>query len=139
MLRITLLIAIFTGLVAARPAAAQEATPAAEGIALGAPATIYDDSEQAIGTVAVDELTHPFEGYDLTASEPPRGYHWAMLVIRFAAGDQALTIDSGGLQIVDSAGFVAAPVTVLRSDTSRQAMPDFSATHLDPGQEATGV
>jgi hypothetical protein len=114
------------------------AQPTAPGPAVGEPATIYSLDGTATGTITVNSITDPFEGYE-AGNDPPSGYHYVLLDVTIAnSTDQPLTVNPNVVRVVDANGIIATSANVGSSSASGSNFLAY-ADVVDPGSELTGA
>lgn len=97
------------------PYAAVAQTESGLGPAIGEATTIYSDDGSAVGTITVDDLIDPFDGYDFK-NEPQRSYRYALFNVTVSnLSSQPLAVDPQHVRVVDSEGFVSRPASIFSS------------------------
>ncbi len=136
------LVAMMVGLIDPSLASAQTGTPGAEtsggfGVPIGTPVPYIGSDGAAIGSVTIDAITDPFEGFD-SYSAPQRGYHYALVDVTITNdSNRPFDISASSFLVVDSDGFVASQAYISYADPSITEL-DYGAT-LAPGDSISGV
>jgi len=136
------LVAMMVGLIAPSLASAQTGTPAAEtsggfGVPVGTSVPYVGSDGAVVGSVTVDSISDPFEGFD-SYSPPQRGYHYSLIDVTIAnTSNRPLDVSTISFLAVDSDGFVAEQAYISYTDPSITDL-DYSAT-LAPGDSISGA
>jgi len=136
------LVAMMVGSIAPSLASAQSGTPAVEtpgsfGVPVGTSVPYIGSDGAAVGSVTIDAITDPFDGFD-SYSAPQRGYHYALVDVTITnESNRPFDISTSSFLVVDSDGFVAEQAYVSYTDPSITEL-DYGAT-LAPGDSISGV
>ncbi len=116
-----------------------QTTATTAGPAIGTAVPIFAQDGSEIGTVTVNEVVEPFEGYDRTYGEPQRGYHYALVDVTVAnSASRPFALDPGSFRAIDSDGFVASYSYVSLTEADAPIILEYLDA-LAPGTDATGV
>ncbi len=141
-LALATLVALMMSLMAPGLTSAQTGTPAVEasgdfGISLGTAVPYIGSDGAEVGTLTVESITDPFEGYD-SYSAPQRGYHYALATVSVTnTSNRPFDLGSSSFTAVDTDGFVVDTAYVSYTDPSITELGYLDA--LAPGDTATGV
>lgn len=138
------LLALTLGMLAPSLVSAQSGTPAAEttsgsGVPVGTAVSYVGSDGAAIGTITVNSITDPFDGFD-ASSAPQRGYHYALAEVTITnSSNRPFEVNPSSFLAVDSDGFVAQQPYLSFTDPTMTVLeytdalaPDDSVTGLIP-------
>ena len=135
------LVALTLGLLAPGLVSAQSGTPATDatggGIPVGTSVPYIGSDGAKIGTITVNSITDPFNGYAQSYA-PQRGYHYAAVEFTVTNdSNRPFEVNPSSFMAVDSDGFVAEQPYVSLTDTATTVLDYIDA--LAPGDSVTGV
>ena len=136
------LIALTLGLLVPSLAIAQTGTPepaatGSFGVPMGTAVPFIGSDGAEVGSITVNTVTDPFEGFD-SYSAPPRGYHYALVEVTITnTSNRPFEVSPGSFVAVDTDGFVAEQSYVTYTDPSITDLDYLDA--LAPGDSASGV
>ncbi len=121
------------------PYTAVAQTESGIGPAIGEVTTIFSDDGSAVGTITVDDLIDPFDGYDFN-SEPRRSYRYALVNVTISnLSSRPFAVDPQHVRVVDSEGFVSRSAYIFSSGVTEP--PSFLeyTDALAPGDSISGA
>jgi len=136
------LVALTLSLLAPSLTSAQPGTPAAGstgsfGVPVGTAVPYVGSDGAEVGTITVNSVTDPFEGFD-QSSAPQRGYHYALAEVTIAnTSNRPFEVNPSSFMAVDSDGFIAQQPYITFTDQSVVALEYADA--LAPGDSVTGA
>lgn len=136
------LIVLTLGLVAPNLTSAQTGTPVSQpagafGTPMGTAVPFIGSDGTPIGTITVNSITDPFDGFD-SYSAPQRGYHYALADVSVTnTSNRPFDLNAGSFTAIDSDGFVVDQAYLSYTDPSVVELS--SVATLAPGETATGV
>ena len=116
-----------------------QTTATAAGPGIGTSVPIYAQDGSELGSVTINDVVEPFEGYDRSYGEPQRGYHYALVDVTVAnTASRPFALDPSSFRAVDSDGFVASYSYVSLTEAGAPIILEYLDA-LAPGTNATGA
>lgn len=114
-----------------------ESASAQESVALGDAVSVSNEEGDTLGSIAVTEVTDPYEAFDPNSPPEPGSRYVALTVAFDADAGERFDIEPRSIVLQDDAGFLWNQSSFVVPDDA--VVPELSSDTLAPGSRVSGV